>query len=71
MIAKNGVSAAGGVVKLIFDPEILNATPGFKTTLFKLTIIAYAVGGENDVPPTVIGKVLVLPSNTGASMYRY
>ena len=54
---KKGVNAAGGVAKLIVDPETEKFTPGFNITLFKLTIMANAVGGLKGTPLTVMLNV--------------
>jgi hypothetical protein len=68
---KNGVSAAGAVAKLMVDPDIENPTPGFSTTLFKLTNMANAVGGLNGTPLMSILKVVVTPSKVKLSILRY
>jgi hypothetical protein len=68
---KNGVNAAGGVTKLMLGPLILKSTPGFRTTLLRLTIMANTDGGVNATPLTVIGKVVVLPSNVRESIFLY
>jgi hypothetical protein len=57
MRPKNGVRDAGWVAKLIVAPEILKSTPGFNTTLFRLTIMAYEVGGVKLTPLTVMLNV--------------
>jgi hypothetical protein len=54
---KNGVNAAGAVAKLICDPDIEKFTPGFSTTLLRLTIMANAVGGLNGTPLMLISNV--------------
>jgi hypothetical protein len=69
--AKNGVSATGGVAKLIVELAILKSTPGFNITLSKLTIIEYAVGGVNATPPTVMLNVCVIPLNVNESIFLY
>ena len=68
---KNGVDAAGAEAKLMVAPEILKPTSGFRTTLFKLIIMAYAVGGVNATPSTVMLNVLVDPLKVSESILRY
>jgi hypothetical protein len=71
MSPKNGVNAAGAVAKLICDPDIENPTPGFSTTLFKLTIMANAVGGLNGTPLMLMSNVCCVPSKVNESILRY
>ena len=68
---KKGVETAGGDAKLMVAAETLKPMSGFSITLFKLTIMAYAVGGVNATPSTVMLNVLVDPLKVSVSILRY
>jgi hypothetical protein len=68
---KNGVRAVGAVAKLMVEPDIEKLTPGLSITLFRLTIMANAVGGLNGIPLTVMLNVCCTPLKVKLSILRY